>query len=157
LYPEYVEAGNVYEALAEAYLATNDKASAAAELQRYAKAGGRSPTALKKLAGLLEDAGRKKEAAEALERVNYVYPEDEDVHRRLGELLLSEGNAPGAIREYRAALALKPLDQAASHFNLARALRAAHQLDQAKDELLAALEAAPNYRPAQKMLLELNQ
>jgi hypothetical protein len=30
-----------------------------------------------------------------------------------------------------------------------------HQPEQAKDELLAALETAPGYRPAQKLLLEL--
>lgn len=155
LYPEYVEAGNAYEVLAEAYLKENDKAAAADELERYARTGGRSPAALKKLAALREEAGRKKEAAAALERINYIYPEDEEVHRKLGALWLEEGNAAGAIREYRAALALKPLDQAASHFNLAKALRAGSQMDAAKDELLAALESAPGYRPAQKMLLEI--
>ena len=39
---------------------------------------------------------------------------------------------------------------------LARAYQANKQLDEAKDELLAALEAAPGFRPAQKLLLELS-
>ena len=98
-----MEAGSVYEVLADAYLAKGDKAAAAAELERYARAGGRNPEALKKLATLLEEAGRPKEAAEALNRLNYIYPRDEELHRRLGELLLAQGNAPGAIREFRAA------------------------------------------------------
>ena len=41
LYPDYVEAGSVYEFLADAYLAKGDKAKAMAELERYSKIGGR--------------------------------------------------------------------------------------------------------------------
>jgi tetratricopeptide (TPR) repeat protein len=73
-YPDYVEAGNVYEFRANAYLGLNDKKSATAELERYAKVGGRSPTLLKKLATLLEEGGRPKEAAAALDRLNYIHP-----------------------------------------------------------------------------------
>ena len=45
---------------------------------------------------------------------------------------------------------------ALSHFDLARAYNSNHQTEQAKDELFSALEAAPGFRPAQKLLLELN-
>ena len=157
LYPDYVEAGSVYEFLAAAYLAKDDKTAAAAELERYAGIGGRNPATLKRLATLLEELGRKKEAAAALQRLNYIYPMDEELHRRLGDLWFSEGNLEGAIAEYQALLALQPLDQAASHFSLAKAYRAASKLDQAREHLLLALEAAPGYKPAQKMLLELSQ
>ena len=157
LYPDYVEAGSVYEFLAAAYLAKDDKTAAAAELERYAGIGGRNPATLKRLATLLEELGRKKEAAAALSRLNYIYPMDEELHRRLGDLWLEEGNVQGAIVEYRAVVALQPLDQAASHFSLAKAYRAASKLDQAREHLLLALEAAPGYKPAQKMLLELSQ
>ena len=57
---------------------------------------------------------------------------------------------PGAIREYQALLALKPLDQATSHYQLARAYRRANQMDEARDQVLLSLEAAPGYKPAQK-------
>jgi tetratricopeptide (TPR) repeat protein len=157
LYPDYVEAGSVYEFLAASYLAKEDKAAAAAELGRYASIGGRNPATLKRLATLLEEFGRNKDAATALSRLNYIYPMDEELHRRLGDLWSLEGDPQGAIREYQAVLALKPLDQAASHFSLAKAYRAASQLDQAREHLLLALEAAPGYKPAQKMLLELSQ
>jgi tetratricopeptide (TPR) repeat protein len=157
LYKDYVEAGSVYEFLADAYVAKKNNAAAIEELERYARAGGRSPVMLKRLASLLEEAGRKPEAARALERLNFIFPNDADLHNRLGGLWIGEGNALGAIREYSAVLAMKPMDLAASHFNLARAYREAKQLDQAKDQLLLALEAAPGYRPAQKMLLELSR
>jgi tetratricopeptide (TPR) repeat protein len=157
LFPDFVEGGNVYETLAEFYLAKGNKPAATAELEQYARRGGRNPAALKKLAGLLAETGRKKEAAQALARINYVYPLDEEAHRTLGGLLLDEGDAPGAVREFRAVVAAKPLDAASAHFNLARAYRVAKRNDDAKEQLILSLEAAPGYRPAQKMLLELSQ
>ena len=156
LYPDYVEAGSVYEFVAEAYLAKNERKPAIEVLESYAKMGGRSPSTLKLLAKSLEESGRKADAAAALDRLNYIYPMDEDLHQRLGGLWLDLGNTRGAVREFQAVLAGKPLDLAAAHYNLARAYRQDNQLDQARDELLAALEAAPGFRPAQKMLLELS-
>jgi len=157
LYPDYVEAGSVYEFLAGAYLARKNKPAAIAELWRYTKAGGRSPDTLKQLATLLEESGDQKAAAEVLDRLNYIEPVDEDLHRRLGDLWFGLGNTAGAIREYRAVLAKAPTDPAASHFNLAKAYRSANRTDEAKDELLLSLEAAPGFRPAQRMLLELSK
>jgi tetratricopeptide (TPR) repeat protein len=81
---------------------------------------------------------------------------DDELHQRLGALWLDLGNAAGAVREFQAVIAYKPVDPAAAHYNLARALRLNKQKEQAKDELLAALEIAPGYRPAQKLLLELS-
>jgi tetratricopeptide (TPR) repeat protein len=156
-YPDYIEAGNVYQFLADGYVAKGDKKAAIAELERYARVGGRSPDTLKQLATLLEEAGNRKEAAEVLDRLNYIQPIDEDLHRRLGDLWLGLGNIDGAIREYRAVLAKSPTDPAASHFSLAKAYRSANRTDAAKDELLLSLEAAPGFRPAQKMLLELSK
>lgn len=156
-YPDYVEQGSVYELRATAFLGLNDKASAIHELESYSKAGGRSPELLKKLATLLEEAGRPAEAAAVLARLNFIHPEDEELHRRLGSLWLAGNNLQGAIQEFTAVLACKPLDPAMSHYNLARALRAASQTAKAQDELLLALEAAPGFRSAQKMLLEMTQ
>jgi tetratricopeptide (TPR) repeat protein len=156
MYPDYVEDGSVYEFLAGAYLAKDDKPAAIAELERYVRAGGRNPDSIKLLAKQLEDAGRKREAADVLNRLNYIYPIDNDLHQRLGALWIDQGNLTGAIREFRAVLAHNPIDPAQSHYNLARAYHLNHQPEQAKDELLAALETAPGYRPAQKLLLELS-
>ena len=155
MYPDYVEEGSVYEFLASAYLAKDDKPAAIAGLERYVKAGGRNPDSIKLLAKQLEDAGRKKEAADVLVRLNYIYPMDNGQHQRLGALWMDAGNVAGAIREFRAVLAHNPIDPARSHYDLARAYQLNHESEQAKDELLAALETAPGYRPAQKLLLEL--
>ncbi len=93
-----------------------------------------------------------------MNRINYISPVgDEELHRTLGELYLETDNIPGAIREYQAVIHSKPQDPAASHFNLARALNAANKKEQAKEEVLLALEAAPGYKPAQRLLLELSK
>ena len=155
MYPEYVFGANPYEFIAEADLGKGDERSAVAMLTAYEKMGGRSPEALKELASLEQKLGQPKEAAATLDRINDIDPVDEDLHRRLGDLWLAQNNYDGAIREYTAVLAVHPLDAASAQFNLARAYFAAGQRDKAEDHLLASLEAAPGYRPAQKLLLEL--
>jgi tetratricopeptide (TPR) repeat protein len=142
--------------LAEAYIAKGDKPAAIEELLRYEKIGGRDPESLKLLSKYLEESGRRKEAADALTRLNFIYPMDTAAHRSLGGLLLEQGNLKGAIREYGAVLAKNPQDPAQAHFDLARAYHANKQTELAQEELLAALEAAPGFRPAQKLLLELS-
>jgi len=156
MYPEYIEAANAYEFLAEAHLAKGDKPAAAAVLTVYEKAGGQNPPTLKELASLEEELGEPKEAAATLDRINYIDPVgDEELHRHLGNLWLAQENYAGAIREYNAVVAMHPLDTASAQFNLAQAYFAAGQRDKAEEHVLASLEAAPGYRPAQKLLLEL--
>jgi len=155
LYPDYIYPANPYEFMAEADLAKGDKAAAAAILTSYEKIGGHNPPALKKLASLEEEQGKPGDAAATLDRLNYVYPVDEELHHHLGDLWFAQGNFPGAIREYTAVIASSPLDKAAAQFNVARAYFAAGEKDKAEDHVLASLEVAPDYRPAQKLLLQL--
>jgi hypothetical protein len=156
LYPQYVYDANAYEFLAAAYLAKGNKQPAATVLQTYVKAGGRKPEVLEHLAQLQEEQGDSQAAAATLDRINYIDPAfDPDQHRRLGTLWLGQKNYAGAIREYAAVVAFHPLDAAAAQFDLAQAYFAAGQRDKAEDAVLASLEAAPGYRPAQKLLLQI--
>jgi len=155
LYPDFVELGNVYEFLAQAYLAKNDKAKAMAELERYSTVGGRSPGALKQLSDMQSEAGKKREAAATLERLNLIYLEDEAAHQKLGKLYMDLKNPTGAIREYQAALALGTIDPAGAQFGLAQAFQAANRPEEALDAVYSALETAPGYKPAQALLREL--
>ena len=158
MYPEYVGDANVYELMADADKAKGDAKAEAAALTAYQHEGGQDPSVLKRLASLEESAGRQAEAAATLARLNYIYPvKNEELHRRLGDLLYAQKRYDGAIREYIAVVASNPLDKAGAEFHLAQAYLAAGQKDKAQESVLAALEAAPGYRPAQKMLLELNQ
>jgi tetratricopeptide (TPR) repeat protein len=156
-YPDYTGDHSAYEALADAYDKKGNPAAAVAELEKYANKGGTNVAALKKLAEWEQKAGNSKQARMALAKLIYIYPEDEETHRRLGTLLLDAGDAEGAVREGKALLALKPVDAAESHFELAKALKAARRLSEAKDQVVMALEAAPGYKPAQQLLLQLSQ
>jgi cellulose synthase operon protein C len=158
LYPEYVDEANVYELIADANQARNDSQAEAAILTAYEHQGGRMPEMLKRLATLEESQGRTDQAVATLERLNYIYPvKDEELHHRLGDLLYKEKQYDGAIREYNAFAASNPVDKAGAQFSLAQAYFAAGNKDQAEECVLAALEIAPGYRPAQKLLLQLQQ
>jgi cellulose synthase operon protein C len=155
LYPEYVEDANAYEILANALLTKGNKQAAMDTLAEYEKRGGEDPATLRKLAGLQEDLGHAKEAASTLDLLNFIYPEDEEMHRKLGELWLAQANNKGAVREFSAVLAMKPLDMASAEFDVARAYMAAGDKAKAEESVLASLEAAPGFKPAQKLLLEI--
>ena len=156
LYPQYVYDGNAYELLAAAHAAKGDQSDAIHVLEQYARAGGRSPRILEDLARMQEHQGERAAAAATLERINYIDPGyDETLHRKLGQLWLAEKNYPGAIREFSAVLALRPLDRVSAEFDLAQAYFASGAREQALDAVLAALETAPGYRPAQKLLLQI--
>ncbi len=156
-YPDYVETGSVYEFLAMAWREKGDKVKQASELERYSKVGGRDPSLLKQLANLQVEQGRKREAAATLERLNLIYLQDDAAHQKLGELHLELGNPNGAIREYQAVLAGKPIDVAGANYGLARAFVAAKRIPDAREAVVSALEAAPGFKPAQKLLLELSE
>ena len=108
--------------------------------------------------GIEEEQGDGGEAAAAtpLDRINYIDPAyDEELHRHLGTLWFDLNNYLGAIREFTAVLAMHPLDQASAQYDLARAYFATGERAQAEEHVLAALETSPSYRPAQKLLLQL--
>jgi tetratricopeptide (TPR) repeat protein len=157
LYPDYIGSQSAYEILADGYLAQNNKSAAEQQLERYRDLGGNNLETLKKLAKLETDSGKANQARTTLQKLIYVYPEDEETHRLLGGILLENNDANAAIREYQAVLNLKTADSAEAHYDLAKALRAARRNGEAKDQVLLALESAPSFKPAQQLLLQLNQ
>jgi tetratricopeptide (TPR) repeat protein len=157
VYPDYVEAGNPYLIAAKACLDKKDKPCAMSEYANYSKESGRDADAVKQYAKMLDEAGNSKQAEYELDRLNWISPLDQDLHEKLGALYLKTGNAPLAEREFQVLIALKPLDAAGAHYNLAKAYNAEGRKDKAREEALNALEAAPDYRPAQKLLLEVSR
>jgi cellulose synthase operon protein C len=157
IYPDYVSEGNAYEIIANAAERQNQKNKAAEELRQYREHGGSDVAVLKRLAHLQTDLGDSKQAAVTLGKISFVYPEDEETHRMLAKLSLSQKDVNTAVRESQAVLALKPADAAQTHYELAEALDAANRRKEAKDQVVLALEAAPDFKPAQQLLLKLSQ
>jgi tetratricopeptide (TPR) repeat protein len=144
--------------MAQADQAKGDRKAEMTILAAYERSGGQTPASLKRLASLEETDGKQTEAARTLERLIYIDPvRDEELHQHLGDLLLMQKSYEGAIREYSAVVASNPSDVAGAEYRLAQAYFAANQRDKAEESVLAALETAPGYRPAQKLLLELQQ
>ncbi len=155
LYP-YTGEANAYEILATVQRMQNDTKGERESLTQYMHNGGSQPGLLKRLAELQEQAGDPAEAVATLTKVLYIYPvNDTELHQRLGRLLLAQKNYTGAIREYGAVVAMNPLDKAGAEFNLAEGYMAAGERDKAQEAVLLSLEAAPDYKPAQKLLLQL--
>ena len=153
-FPEHVGS---YEGLGKAYVQKGDKLKAREYLREYAKRGGRAVWALKELAKLEEAQGDKAMAAQALQRLIYIAPVgDEELHKKLGEYYLELGKADRAMPAFLAQLASKPVDPAGAYYNLARSYLALSRRPDAQEALLQALELAPGFKPAQKLLLEMD-
>ena len=157
IYPDYVEAGNAYVAVAKACLAKEDKACAMAEYREV-------------LEGERARRGRDKAIREATRRCGQTErsrgragaPELRESTRsgsarEAGRAVHEDQNAAGRGTRIQVLIALHPIDVAGSHYNLAKAYQAEGQKDKAREEVLNALEAAPEYRPAQKLLLEVER
>jgi tetratricopeptide (TPR) repeat protein len=156
LYPDYVYDGNAYQLLAAAALAQGRAPVALGALKRYVEHRGRDPASLEQLAQLEQQTGDKPAAIATLQKINFIDPLfDTDSHRHLGDLLMDTRDFTAARREFGAVLALHPLDQAQANYDLARACHGAGDAECAMNAVLAALEIAPDFKPAQKLLLEL--
>ena len=153
--PRYTEPDSPYLALARAYEELGRRPDALRTLEQFARQGGYDPAALKRLASWLDEAGRPEEAADVLHTVNLVDPLDPEVHGMLGDLLLKTGRPAEALVEFEVALAQNPHDKATAYYRMATAHHGMGDLEASRARLLDALDIAPNYRPAQRLLLEL--
>jgi tetratricopeptide (TPR) repeat protein len=155
LLPTYVEPDSPYLALARAQEELGQRQQAIAALENFWRHGGYDPVSLKRLGIWLHEEGRNDEAIDVLQSVNLVDPLDQELHGRLGDLLLEAERAQEALMEYSIALELNPHDQATAHYRIANAYHRLGDDEQSQDHLLQALEVAPNFRPAQRLLLDL--
>jgi tetratricopeptide (TPR) repeat protein len=90
------------------------------------------------------------------ERFLAVNPLVPQPHRYLAQASEAAGDKDGAIRAWKTLLLLDPPDPAEAHFRLARLLEESGQPG-AKRHLLQALEEAPRFREAHRLLLQMNR
>ena len=157
LHPRYVEADSPYIALANAHDESGNRDEAVATLTTYHELGGFDPGALKQLAAWHTEADDRQAAAAALQTVAMVQPLDEELHEQLGALKLELGDAHAALREFDILLQLEPHDKATAYLRKAEAQRALGDIDASRASVLTALDLAPSFRPAQRLLLELQR
>ncbi len=106
---------------------------------------------------LAKEAMKKKDYDKAryyLERAAGVDPYRLELHKEYASLADAMKQHDISVREYEIVAELDRTDPVSSYTNLAGAYLRAGQRDQAKHNSLLALEIAPTYQPAQKVLLE---
>jgi tetratricopeptide (TPR) repeat protein len=143
--------------LAEIALEKKDRARAIAELTALLDVDFQNVEAAHHLAALLREAGVTDPAKlrPVYERIVALDPFDGEARTALGRMALQRNDAEFAAREFRTVIALKPIDPAVAHTDLAESYLKAGKRAEAKRQTLAALEIAPTYERAQDLLLKL--
>ena len=157
IFPEYVESDSPYIFLATANARLGNEDGELETLMKYWQRGGYAPETVWLLARKLYHRDRIDEAIAVLGSLNMVDPFDNEIHSTLGDWLVESGKPDAALNEFKIALAMKPHDMAAAYYRVANANHLLEQHDEARKNVLSALEIAPHYRPAQKLLLETTQ
>ena len=130
---------------------------ALAALEALSKVDANDIESARTWAGLVAAKGDVKRSADAYARVASIDPFDLDAQASLGSYALKSGDAPAAIRAFKSVLAAGTVDKAALRTYLAEAYLANGEKAEAKKEILAALELAPQFERAQDLLLKLAQ
>ena len=149
--------GSPHAQLAAIALQKNDKNRAISALQALVAVDFDNIDAARQLASLLREAGVSDEAQlrPVFERIAAIDPFDADAHATLGRLAMQRGEPEVASREFRTVIALGPVDRAAAITDLAESYFRGGRKAEAKKQTLTALEMAPSYERAQKLLLQL--
>jgi tetratricopeptide (TPR) repeat protein len=155
IYPEYDGADNADALLSRVHRELGDMDQERQALEEWARRADDAAEAylrLMELAAQAEDWPAVKANAVRMLAVN---PLVRTPHEHLAKAAESLGDAEAAIAGYRAVLALEPFDPAEAHYRLARLLHAQGDREEAKRQVLLALEEAPRFRAAHRLLLEI--
>ena len=154
LFPEQVGHDCPYELLAAVHRELKDADDERKVLQQYAA---RTDSAVPSLLRLIElqtasvDWAGVQQTTRQLLAINPLLPQTQNARAAAAERLQDR---PEAIAALKALLMMEPDDPAELHFRLATLLHAAGD-PRAKIHVLQALEVAPRYREAQKLLLKI--
>jgi tetratricopeptide (TPR) repeat protein len=155
LFPRQTDGDNAYEMLANAHRELKEFTEERAVLQRFAAMTDDAYDVYKRLMELASEAKDWAAVRENAERSLAVNPLLAPPHRHLAEAAEALKENDAAIGAWQIVLRLDPRDPAEANFRLARLLHA-KGAPEAKRHLLMALEEAPRYREALKLLLKMN-
>ncbi|MBT5485311.1 MAG: tetratricopeptide repeat protein [Gammaproteobacteria bacterium] len=156
-YPDYVENDSPYIVMARAYEKLDNKEEEFQALQTFWQKGGYLPAALLSLADYYLERKMNSEAEAVLMDTSYADPFIEDLHVKLGDLYMDTQRPAKALEEFEVLLALDPLDKASANYRIANAYNALDNDEKTMEYLMTALDIAPQFRPAQQLLLEMSR
>ena len=157
LVPTATGADSPHAQLAEIANERKDRPRAIAELTALVAADFNNVEAARELAGLLrqEKVSDPARLNPVYQRITAIDPFDGEAHAMLGRLAMQRDDAEMASREFRAVVALAPVDRALALTDLAESYYKGGKRADAKKQVLAALEVAPTYERAQDLLLKI--
>ena len=154
LYPEQTGLDSSYVTLAAIHRELNESEDERRVLERYVERASDAKSALLRLIDLQSSINDWPAASKSVRRlleVNPLLPQAQKARAAASERL---EDSEDAIKALEAWLLLEPDDPADGHFRLAKLLYAKKDL-RAKTHVLVALDFAPRYREAQKLLLKI--
>jgi tetratricopeptide (TPR) repeat protein len=155
-FPQVDGLSDAYQLLAKVHRELGETAEEQRVLARLAERDDKAVGAYQRLMELASASGDWAAAIENANRYLAVNPLVPLPYRFLAQAGEKTGQAHSAIRAYRALLELDPPNPAEVHFQLACQLRAVGD-PAARRHVLRALEEAPRYRAALRLLLELSE
>lgn len=155
LYPEFVGPENAYMLLATVYRRQSDQPAERKVLEELAAKHGDASDAYLRLMELDEAAKDWRSLARNARRLMAVNPLIPLPHRETARAAEQLGLRDEAVTAYRALTLLDDTDPAEVHFHLAKLLREAGKNAESRREVLKALEEAPRFLDAHRLLLEL--
>ena len=155
MFPEHAGPGGSYTALAELYRRRGEIESAIVQLLRNIAIDADDLHAHIQLADLYFESGDDLGAEKAAERTLLIQPFHPGIHERLAMLYERREATDLAVRAWRAVLRLDPDDPVATRYKLADVLHRSGNLDEARLELLQALEQAPLFDQGLELLLKI--
>lgn len=153
IYPYFLDGDNAYIKLAEIYRTTQKKDKLENILLKYMNVTEYGAEQARELAGLYKDKNEYKKAEHFFNRSLYTEPYNPGSHLSLAEIYRTQELYTEEIEQRRILLALNPVDKAEAFYNLGLSLYNNDNVTGAKIEVLKALEIAPGFKKAQKLLL----
>ncbi len=149
--------GSPHEEMAAMALEKKDRPRAIAELTALVANDFDNVEAARQLVDLLrqDEAAAPAKLQPVYQRIAAIDPFDAAAHAALGRMAMQRNDPESATREFRAVIALNPVDRALAYTELAESYFKSGRKADAKKQTLAALEIAPTYERAQELLLKL--
>ena len=155
LYPSYIGGDNAYERLAGVYRKLDRPGDERKVLEQFAAISDDAVPANLRLIELQTEASDWVALEQTASRLFSIDPLLRQSHSSLAVVAEKLGRPTGAARALTRLLLLDPDDPADIHFRLAKTLHAQGDLHGAKRQTLMALEEAPRFRDAHRLLLQI--
>lgn len=143
------------EMLADVYRETEQSEEERQTLEKIIEVSSDALPALRRLMQISAEQKNWEQLSNYAKLVLSINPLLATGHEQLAKAAEHLDQPADTVRSLRALATMDPIDPAAVDFRMAQALSAMNETDQAKHHVLRALEEAPRYRDAYRLLLQL--